>query len=486
MYAIYYMWRPNEAGYIGQDSNFEIDNPTRIKDHFINLRDNKKKDSAASLVRKYGVGGLMYGYYDVGNNFGLGQNFFNQMASDIGVKEFSEEQQMHIAEIMHINARREINEDMSLSEVNKAIGGGGLSIDFSNTSAIQQLIQLQEKYKLKFDKHSWYKAGIVNISDVVDWITKPNALHKIYYPKQYAILRFIGMLFESFLIQKAIPKTITKTFRQMIVDKINNTDSNTFITILKDYINNFLLEVNNIIREDRNSSVGLSADWLFPDEKIEDIAEFIKDQVFISITKTIANSGNKNLSKDIHDNYQTKHQNQTKWHNIVYIKHNDILQAMGLHLNTIPSWFTDGVKLINSEQVPPKRIDDNVMKKVAFDVFWTAAFKRSTEQSRSWARPYQNTSWVYIDKNEYGYLKDRMLVLYREWFDDTATVIQYWNDFYRRVAATQADSYANYEDQGITVINNQYVYSLWHADLINIFRKYSAQDSVDAVPFMYF
>lgn len=479
--VIYYMWKPNQEGYIGQDSRFSPEEPTRIEEHIDTLK--KKRDSAGDLVYKYGIGGLMYRYYTESENFGLYNTFFEEMASEIGINNnFSSEMKMHIAELMHIAARRQYNVEFSLSASNKAIGGGGLRIDYSNTPEIQGLLRLGANEKIKIISGNWYETGVVKISDVVDLITNPSALHKIYYPKQYAILRLVGFLFEGYLI-KQIPEVIQQTAGQILKDKVQKTNSKIFANTLFSYLTSFVDKINKIIGNE-----GLDAAWILPCEKLQEISDFIEDQMIIALIKSI--SSQPDLAKQLTDNYQKKHTNKTKWHHIVYITHNNILKALGVHLKSVPKWFTSGVNFINSNGLPQHAVDENVLKDYVKRKFFDMAWSKATEQAASWRQLVNaDQSWWKIDSVKHGFLKDRIYREYEKWFAPSATVMQYWDLFYRAMASERSTiSVVMWKNDLYTkVVGNSgdaYLYNPWSESLMVFASRF--HNNLDSIPFGWF
>ena len=419
MAVIYAVWKGLNmtGGYIGKAVNGNSSTCDRIYDHIISIG-SSKVDSCGTFIQEHGIGGCRYGYWDESEDFGVGEEW-KGFKTAMGIT--SDDEKLNFAEIMHI-----LGNKTDLSQTNKAIGGGGLELNFLQTPGIKAL--LESTYYKKTKKYvAKTTLGKVSFTDYSDLFNYRNIEQKFFWPQIYAASRIISYVTPWYVILNLKLGKIIEGFLKGTLDK------NSFTKSLKDdleSVSSKLVNLYNNAVSDISTCINIQTlqENIFLNQWVERFAD--------SLWKRFAWFNNNKQFKDIKDlikGFSKNFRGSQEFIHIVNIPRQNILNALAKQTNgKVPSWY----RTISG--IPTNRYaegNDISIRKGAQYLF-NKAWKATAVANK---KPTLALMW-------------RMNNWYRETyqFQPNSSVMMFWSQFYRRMATlgnTQGFT-ESYNDEG--------------------------------------
>ena len=386
MAIIYCIWDKNgSSGYYGQDINTqpETNEWIRIHAHITHLFDGKK-DGVVNLIKKFGFGGLNYGYWDASDYFGLNEKIWNDFQSYYNIQG-DEALNMHLAELCFITANRG-----RLAETNVAMGGGGLTLNFNEWAPVKNLLNSHWKQSLTWEGQEinidkTFKFGIVQVHDITDLMPDDKtqeiiALNKVLYAKKYCLLRILTRIAPYYALHVKEGDddnngNVTTWITNHFLDLIKNREqakkdiASAFVAKFQKVCNNLDNFINNELKQvNENFTIDL---WkVFSAAKankfIQEMAEYVGTHIASAISNSMIASLAKNkrnakrikaaIEKAFFVNRNDKKSNKaSQTFTLTFRLSRDVILQAARNNNPYPQWYLDALSICK-DKYPIKKI----------------------------------------------------------------------------------------------------------------------------------
>ena len=427
MAVIYAVWKGLDmtGGYIGKAVNGNSSTCDRIYDHIISIG-SSKADSCGTFIQQHGIGGCRYGYWDESEDFGVGEEW-KGFKTAMGIT--SDDEKLNFAEIMHI-----LGNKTDLSQTNKAIGGGGLELNFSQTPGIKALLE-STYYKETQNYIDKTTLGKVSFTDYSDLFNYHNIEQKFFWPQIYAASRIISYITPWYVILNLKLDEIIESFIKGTLDKNSfiqslKKDLKTVSSTLINLYNNAVSDISTHINKQTLQQNIFANQWFnkFAESLCGRFAWFKNNKQFKDI-------------KDFIKGFSKNFRGSQEFIRIVNIPRQNILNALATQTNgKVPSWYKTISGIPTNRYAEGNDISIRKGAQYLFNKAWKAT--AVTNEKPTLALMWRMNNW------------------YRETykFQPNSSVMMFWSQFYRRMATlgnTQGfiESY-NDDDELDFVISN--------------------------------
>lgn len=504
MSVVYVVWSPEGGGYIGQDKSAQgsPEGPfPRIKDHIDYIFDRKyPRDGCSNLMKDYGFGNLLYGYWDSKEGFGIPATWaaFCKYCC-IKPDSLDEEVKMGLSEFCHIYFNSPLVwNDRDLAAYNRAIGGGkSLTIDLGNWPPIKALL---DNYTIQ-DK-DWRKSTELAVADVYDVLIKragtrefltPENANKVLYAPRYAFFS---------ICRDLIPRLAFIEDRNLI-DFLSSTNLTIAILTKQEGIKD---DIKGKVSSQLQGAIKKVLDTVGQSNNIEyeiedglrnlfgkDAAESITNQIYKKMSSFYSKLIDKLKTRKPEDlkNLKTRIQWDKFFSSTLFLKRAEVLAKS--KSKNIPRW----VELAKEEcanPVPNKRIDNNYIKGILYDHFLEVYYKVCADGKLK-VKPASTLTRFVV--NEDTWLMTRMQQWYSGLgFSTSSSTIVNWISLYRALVSrnrtfTEINLGNKNTEKGKAfqtpyfTKNNWSYYYLWKSQLLGLANYYSTA-SINDILFEWF
>lgn len=498
-YNIYCIWNPmarGGGGYYGQDIKGSEENFPRIGRHIDSIFSNSQ-DSAATIISQYGIGGMYYGYWNFEDDYcGLTPEIWNSFLNEYNLKDEHQkdgEMCMHLAEMCFITSNRG-----DLSEVNKAIGGGGLTLDFTKWEPIKIITN---KYNDLIKIDNTFTAGKVIINDLNDLMPEDRngeivALNKIFYAKKYCLLRILTRIAPYLaLYGKGDDKdTINDWIRANLINLLRNDKkseaikniTNNFYSKLHTTCNELTNEVNTLLK---NNGESFTIDlWAVlkqdGNKEIETMLDFLTKRIANIITAHVRQILNatiggkvKIISSNLTDwNDSSSDKISKNFKKVFRISKETVLKGTTIGKNGtekyIPKWYLMAKEHCHGRH-PDKLVDENIIKRYANNEF----IKIFNSTKDTGLIPAGTGEVIQVGPQDW--LMNRMREVYSQYFSSQSTTLIYWDMSYRMLMSSKTKISIDQElEDGVIVRTESDRLYEWK-NLWNIYNRWATSGLSD-------